>query len=84
MRISMAAVLASTLAGLIWSTLPAQARNYRYCLYEHNDTASDCAYDTYAQCAASASGRVAYCNINPMYTEPAKPPRHRRKPPRDY
>ncbi|MBN9603860.1 MAG: DUF3551 domain-containing protein [Afipia felis] len=84
MRVLMAAALASALAGWIWSALPAQARDYRFCLYEHNDTASDCSYDTYAQCMASASGRVAYCNINPMYAEPARPPRHHRKPQRDY
>ena len=80
MRISMAAVLVSVLASWILSALPAQARDYRYCLYERNDTAGDCYYNTYAQCAASASGRVAYCNINPMYVEPARPHRHRRKP----
>ena len=84
MRISIAAVLASVLAGWIWSALPAQARDYRYCLYERNDTAGDCYYSTYAQCAASASGRMAYCNINPMYAEPARPHRHRRQPHRDY
>lgn len=81
MRITMAAVLASTLAGWLWSALPAQARDYRYCLYERNDPAGDCYYSTYAQCMASASGRIAYCNINPMYSEPAK--RQRRKPRRD-
>lgn len=81
MRITMAAVLASILAGWLWSALPAQARDYRYCLYERNDPAGDCYYSTYAQCMASASGRIAYCNINPMYSEPAKRPR--RKPRRD-
>jgi len=81
MRISMAAAVATMLAGWVWSALPAQARDYRFCLYEHNNYGSDCSFDTYAQCMASASGRVAYCDINPMYTEPAKPPRrkHRQK-----
>jgi len=82
MRISMAATLAGVLAGWAWSTLPAQARDYRYCLYEHNDYGSDCSFDTYAQCMASASGRIAYCNINPMYVEPAK--RHHHKPKRHH
>jgi hypothetical protein len=50
MRISVAAVLASALAGWIWSALPAQARDYRYCLYEQDDTGGDCYYSTYAQC----------------------------------
>lgn len=84
MRISMAAVLASALAGWVWSALPAQARDYRYCLYEQDDTGGDCYYSTYAQCQASASGRIAYCNINPMYNEPTTPPRKRRKQHRDY
>ena len=25
----------------------------------------ECAYSTYNQCMASASGRAAYCNVNP-------------------
>ena len=28
----------------------------------------DCAFDTMAQCAMSASGRAAQCNPNPYYT----------------
>jgi hypothetical protein len=52
-------------AGFVALCKPAQAHDYRYCLYEDNSEAGDCYYDTYAQCEASASGRVGYCNINP-------------------
>lgn len=61
------AVSAALSVAALASAAPAAARDYKYCLYEHNDTAGDCYYSTYAQCMASASGRVAYCNINPRY-----------------
>ena len=85
MRIPAAFVLACAAMGLFWSASPAEARDYRYCLYEGFDTAGDCYYSTYAQCMASASGRVAYCNINPMYSgEPAKPRQRRKARPQRY
>jgi hypothetical protein len=53
----------------------ASAHEYKYCLFEgRSGGASDCSFDTYSQCMASASGRVAECKINPMYVLP----RHRR------
>jgi hypothetical protein len=35
----------------------------------------DCTFFTLAQCAASASGRAAQCNINPYYAGATAPPR---------
>jgi len=70
-------------AAALVSARPAEARDYKYCLYEYNDPAGDCYYSTYAQCAASASGRVAYCNINPRYAfaqQPQKRGRSYRQP----
>jgi Protein of unknown function (DUF3551) len=67
MRVLMITALFAAAVGSFWVPKPAQARDYKYCLYEHNDTAGDCSFSTYAQCQASASGRVAYCNINPRY-----------------
>jgi hypothetical protein len=40
----------------------------------------DCSYHTMAQCAASASGRAAQCDLNPYYAGPtASPRRHDRR-----
>ena len=40
----------------------------------------DCTYYTMAQCAASASGRAAQCDLNPYYAGPtASPRRHDRR-----
>ena len=40
----------------------------------------DCSYQTMAQCAASASGRAAQCDLNPYYAGPtASPRRHDRR-----
>jgi hypothetical protein len=47
----------------------AQARDYPYCIkgdYYQNGI-GDCSFDTYQQCLATASGRRAYCDVNPFY-----------------
>ena len=50
-----------------FSSSPAEARVYRYCLLEANEAGpGTCYYDTYGQCMASASGRRAYCQLNPI------------------
>jgi hypothetical protein len=58
---ALTAASAATLA----TTAPAAA-DYRWCVVGR-DTGypGDCSYATYNQCLASASGRNAYCNINP-------------------
>jgi hypothetical protein len=69
-------LLAGTLGA--WMASPAQARDYRYCLYERYG--EDCSFDTYAQCQASASGREAYCDVNRRFLFAPQPaPRHRKK-----
>ncbi len=43
---------------------PVSAGEYRYCL--HGDdyaSAGECAFTSYQQCMATASGRTAYCEI---------------------
>lgn len=46
----------------------AEARDYRFCLVEGNEPGpGTCYYNTYAQCMASASGRRAYCQVNPVF-----------------
>lgn len=71
------------LAAIGGSAVPAEARDYPYCLQgRQTGYPGDCGFDTYAQCMATASGRDAYCGINPMVAfarqrmqEPAAPGR---------
>jgi hypothetical protein len=47
---------------------PAAARDYQYCAAGRSlGYPGDCSYATYQQCAAAASGRDLYCNINPRF-----------------
>jgi hypothetical protein len=65
MRLTMLSVLA---AGMCFgaSAVPAVAYDYPYCLQSRAiGIPGECAYQTYAQCQASASGRYATCAINP-------------------
>jgi hypothetical protein len=60
--LTLSAALAATLAG----PSPAAAHDYPYCLQGRGlGVPGECAYSSYAQCMASASGRALYCNINP-------------------
>ena len=68
MRKSTLAILASLAAGaaILAASGPAAAYDYPYCLQGRGiGIPGECAYQTYAQCMASASGRALYCNINP-------------------
>ncbi|WP_425991094.1 DUF3551 domain-containing protein [Afipia sp. DC4300-2b1] len=68
MRKALLAALA--LAGVaIFGAGSAEARDYRFCLVEGGFASGPgtCYYDTYAQCMASASGRRAYCQVNPVF-----------------
>jgi hypothetical protein len=65
----MKAILA--LLALVYAAVaiaPAEARTLRgrFCLLQANEAGpGDCRYATYAQCAASASGRAASCVQSP-------------------
>jgi hypothetical protein len=79
-RLLMLATLAlgSAAAATIAGAAPAAAFDYPYCLQgKQTGIPGDCSYRSYRECQASASGRDAYCNINPAfaYRQPA-PPRH--------
>jgi len=53
---------AATIAG----PTPAAAIDYPWCIQGRGwGTPGDCSYRSYAECMASASGRAAYCNVNP-------------------
>ena len=47
----------------------AQARDYPYCIKGefYVGTAGDCSFGSYQQCLATASGRRAFCDVNPFY-----------------
>jgi hypothetical protein len=47
----------------------AQARDYPFCIKggSYATPVGDCAFDTYQQCLATASGRKAYCDVNPYW-----------------
>jgi hypothetical protein len=70
MRILALAILA---AGMVLAAGPARAQTYDpafpVCMHVITMEAQyeDCTYVTLAQCAMSASGRAAQCNINPFY-----------------
>ena len=68
MRKLFLALMAVTAAGAatLATSAPAAAYDYPYCLQGRDmGYPGECSYATYAQCMASASGRRAYCGINP-------------------
>jgi hypothetical protein len=65
MRKTILAVMTVLAAGVAGSA-PAAAYDYPYCLQGRGiGIPGECAYRSYAECMASASGRALYCNINP-------------------
>lgn len=53
-------------AALSLGSIEASARDYAYCLTGRTvGSPGDCAYTSYEQCQASASGRGLLCTINP-------------------
>lgn len=85
---ALAMIGGATVAASLVGTTPAQARDYPYCLQGPGPgIPGDCSYSTYEQCVMSASGRRAYCDINPRFAfgqrdgghgYPPPPRRHRR------
>lgn len=51
------------------SALPAAARDYPFCIKgcDFGAGRGDCSFTSYQQCKATASGRDAYCDVNPYY-----------------
>ena len=79
--LAVAAAGAATLAG----SGPAAARDYPYCVRGAGyGYPGDCTYTSYAQCQASASGRRAYCDVNPRFAFGQLPPQRRGRPYRYY
>jgi hypothetical protein len=51
------------------NALPAAARDYPFCIKgcDFGAGRGDCSFTSYQQCKATASGRDAYCDVNPYY-----------------
>ena len=81
MRKALLALMAIGAVSMI-DTTPAEARDYPFCIKggEYLDVNGDCSFDTYAQCQATASGRLAYCDANPFYRSHAMPRQESRRP----
>ncbi len=80
MKLLMAMAGATLLAGLA-NVTPAAARDYPWCAQGGEfDYPGECAYQTYAQCQASVSGRLLYCGPNPYvaYGQAPQPQPRRR------
>jgi hypothetical protein len=78
MRKLILALLAATGAAMV-ATTPAAAVGTRhaFCLQGENYPAlSDCSFNSYEECQASASGRLLTCIANPYYVPGGAPPAH--------
>ena len=53
---------------------PANAQNYPFCIKgcDFGAGRGDCSFSSYQQCQATASGRDAYCDVNPQYNANAE------------
>jgi hypothetical protein len=84
MRKTMLAIVTVLAAGTasLAGTAPAAAYDYPWCVQgKEVGYPGDCSYTTYQQCQASASGRYAYCGINPyvafgVHQQPRRAPRY--------
>jgi len=87
MRNAMLAILALSAAavGSVTGSSPAAAYDYPYCLQGRGiGIPGECAYASYEQCMASASGRALSCNINPRVAFGQQQPQRRMRVYRDY
>ena len=76
MRNAMLALLALSAAavGTMAGASSAAAQDYPYCLQGRGiGIPGECAYTSYNQCMAAASGRALYCNINPRFAFAQQP-----------
>lgn len=81
MRAALLALMAIGTVSMI-DTTPAEARDYPFCIKgaEYLALNGDCSFDTYEQCQATASGRHAYCDVNPFYRYHQMPRQESRTP----
>ena len=56
--------------------IPAAAQDYPFCIKgcDFGGSRGDCSFVSYQQCQATASGRDAYCDVNPYFNASADGP----------
>jgi Spy/CpxP family protein refolding chaperone len=65
-KLTLTLAAASALITMAAVSTPASAKDYPYCLQgRQTGYPGECSYSSYQQCQASASGRDAFCGINP-------------------
>jgi hypothetical protein len=69
MRHSLLAGFAVGAVAVVGLAPHAHARDYPFCMRGEYSLSplGDCSFDTLEQCKATASGLLAYCDINPYY-----------------
>ena len=80
------AVLATMLIGIMAAATPARAQTYDpaypICMHVYGRiNYYDCRFTSLPQCAATASGRGAECEVNPYFAGGREPPVRRRRRP---
>ncbi|MFY9958284.1 DUF3551 domain-containing protein [Bradyrhizobium sp.] len=75
MRRAMWALMVGCAASAI-GVLPATARDLPFCIKgcDFGGSRGDCSFVSYQQCQATASGRDAYCDVNPYFNASADGP----------
>ncbi|PZA09270.1 hypothetical protein DNX69_24525 [Rhodopseudomonas palustris] len=59
---------------LTLAAAPASARDFPYCLQGGGwGYPGNCQFDSYQQCMVTASGTLAYCDINPVFAFSERP-----------
>jgi hypothetical protein len=60
-------------AAAAMGVLPATARDLPFCIKgcDFGGSRGDCSFVSYQQCQATASGRDAYCDVNPYFNASA-------------
>jgi len=65
------ALVAPLVAAVILALAPttAMARDFPFCIKscDYGGGHGDCSFASYQQCQATASGRLAYCDVNPYF-----------------
>jgi hypothetical protein len=69
------ALWALPVAALVFALAPmsAMARDFPFCIKgcDFGGSRGDCSFVSYQQCLATASGRDAYCDVNPYFNASA-------------
>lgn len=70
MRTALLALLAIGSVAATDAMNSAEARDYPFCIKgrDYDQVLGDCSFQTYEQCLATASGRYAFCDVNPYYS----------------